>query len=103
MTGRQHYMDVLQPAPQRPRKRVNLVTVIALCLALPLWAAIIWHALSRSTTTPVEPGTVQATQLQPFDAQASDARIEGFRAGFMAGVEQGCARSASLTHPLQVR
>lgn len=72
-----------------------LALVGAACAA---WLLIGVSAAPVATAIP-QP-VVEGMALEPLDA--AQARIEGYRAGFEAGQQQGCRRHAPLAAPLQL-
>lgn len=86
---RLYYLD-MRPAPaDKPRRPLSVGTL--LCLALLMFFAGLYAVhLVVTLTIATAPAPAAAPMVAPYSQSVEDARIEGFRAGFDAALEQGC-------------
>lgn len=101
-THRLLYLD-LNPTDRRaPAPDIGKVITRALLVFFGLIFAVStlsWLARQGSPlVTPVRAGEIERIEIPPLQS-VEDARVDGFRAGFAQGVEQGCSPTA-LTAPL---
>jgi hypothetical protein len=102
------------PAAKPPRRRRRLpsfVTVIALLVVLPLFAANLWFVLAVLTRPDVQitPVRSPAIHVEPLPAlthanhdDLAEARIQGYRAGVAAALERSC-QAPALAYPVAGR
>lgn len=105
---RQHYFQA-NPQPARPVARapsvgpgelIAFVVLVIVALAAAAAHLVQRHEASQPVVTPVHSPVVVHYQLPSMDVE--DARVEGFRAGFAAAIEQACSATA-LTQPIATR
>lgn len=102
-----HRQDYLTANAPRRRlqdqfeNRVGQTIAVALLVVVAVASAIA-HMVKREepVVTPVRSPEVVQYQLPPMEI--ADARLEGFRAGFDAAMEQAC-RTPTLTYPIATR
>jgi hypothetical protein len=110
-THRRHYLQLQTPSAQPTQQdeptsgAAFIVRVTVACMgAIALLSGLLLIMQPKATTAPVRAGAAQPVALGVIEQQTtSEARVDGWRAGFAAGVEQGCTQAILLSSPIAAR
>jgi hypothetical protein len=111
---RLHTLDIPAPAPAQPpqghkpahRPAGAFLAAVLIAFLLMLFGLHGYFQLAGAgvTVQPVRAGSALPVALGVIEQQtASEARVDGWRAGFAAGVEQGCTQPLVLSSPIATR
>lgn len=112
---RLHTFDIARvsshPQPVEPIRSedvaLGLAAVLTIVIVVMLFVDLMaQYALHRASvvSTPVRAATIVAAPLPPLPDEhtLAEARVEGYRAGMAAGIEQGCT-APRLSMPIAAR